>query len=70
MKIESYKKDSQSLEYYTISGKNRNIELTEWHNGEGFDIAFDDVPVRSLHYEDIDALMTLFFASRVSEPKL
>lgn len=48
--------DNLSKYDYTKSDKNSFIEVTEWINGEGYDININDRPVISLTCGELDAI--------------
>lgn len=41
---------------YNLSDAQDFIELTEWYNGEGFDITIGENTIISLHRDDINAI--------------
>ncbi len=59
MKIEINDVRQGFLEYEDMGGKKQFACVTEWDNGEGYDIAFSDEKIIQLHRQEIDAMMTL-----------
>lgn len=54
--IKNRKSISDKLSKYGYYGaKDDCIEVTEWVNGEGYDISFND-KMFSLHYAELDAI--------------
>lgn len=50
---------SEYMVGYNLSVSNDFIELTEWANGEGFDISIGDSRHFSLHRDEIEAIVHL-----------
>lgn len=59
MKIEDRKSISDNLCKYKYTSKNDEfIEITEWANGEGWDITLNEKQF-SLHVDELDAIIYL-----------
>jgi hypothetical protein len=54
--IKNRKSISDKLSKYLYTTNNDIIEITEWINGEGFDVSIADKPVISLQYNELDAI--------------
>lgn len=60
--MKKYKRNAtfQELqEYCNFSGKDDYIELTEWHNGEGFDVDISGKKSFSLSWGEFEAIKVL-----------
>jgi len=60
--MEQYKKESRMVQlknYDHLAKEHDFMELTEWHNGEGFDINLGDNKSFSLTHGEFSALITL-----------
>lgn len=67
MKINNRKSVSDDLKKYDILAKSHSfVEVTEWTNGEGWDITFDD-KIISLTSGQLDAINYLTKALEVEE---
>ena len=53
--------------YCTLANENDFIEVTEWTNGEGWDITLNGKPVISLTYGELEAINFLTKAIDVVE---
>jgi len=47
------------LEYEDMQGNPQFVCVTEWANGEGYDISFSDNKLISLHNQDINTMMAV-----------
>lgn len=49
--VEKYKRNSVMIEFNDHLSDGQWCELTEWHNGEGFDVAFEGKTIGLTHAE-------------------
>ena len=57
LKVENRKSISAPMKkFWSFANENDFITVTEWSNGEGWDFYFNDKPIISLHYSEIDAM--------------
>lgn len=57
LKIENRKSISAPMKkFYGFAKESDFITVTEWSNGEGWDISLNGKPVISLHYSEVDAM--------------
>lgn len=71
MKIESTKVTSKSIYFKSFFDKNAFVTMTEWANGEGYDITVSckEAKTFSLSCEELDALVALSGAFNLSDPE-
>lgn len=55
-KVERKSINDKLYKYCYISDKDKAIEITEWVNGEGWDICIGDERIFSLSYGELDAI--------------
>lgn len=69
MKIEKVRQITDSLKKYTYSGKESDyITLTEWANGEGYDIDINGKLI-TLSDSELDAINYLILVMRFEKQK-
>jgi hypothetical protein len=51
MKLKQYKRNAGLVEFSDHLKKDQWCEITEWDNGEGFDVAFEDKTIQLTHAE-------------------
>lgn len=57
MEVRQRKSISDSLQKYSCFAKDNDfIEVTEWSNGEGWDIQINDTKIISLCYGELEAI--------------
>ena len=54
------------IEYTDISDKLRYVTVTEWGNGEGYDISFNDEHIIPVSHEDFKALTAIINYMEIS----
>jgi hypothetical protein len=69
MKIEQYKKKSVCVYFDDHFKDHQFCEVTEWYNGEGFDIAINEDKYISLTHSQLDAFLAATSAINLRDPK-